>query len=194
LHERASADFRIAPLVPIFATYTLFGAGYIAYMTFIVAFLRTRGLDESQLAIFWAILGAAAIPAAFIWGPILSRLREGRGVAAVMLVVLAGAVLPLVASGPFAAFGSAALFGGSFLAVVTAVTEVGRRATPVESWTRVIGALTVALALGQCVGPILAGVLSDGTSGLRAGMLLSALLLAGGALVALRQRDTDRQA
>ena len=48
-----------------------------------------------------------------------------------------------------AAFLSAALFGGSFLAVVTAITHVARQVTPPGSWTRVIGALTVAFALGQ---------------------------------------------
>jgi MFS family permease len=114
VHAQADADFRIRPLAPIFVTYTLFGAGYIAYMTFIVAFLRTQGLGEGQIAVFWAILGAAAIPAAFVWGRALARLPAGGGVFAVMATVLAGAVLPLMASGPAAAFGSAALFGGSF--------------------------------------------------------------------------------
>jgi MFS family permease len=128
--ERAGGRFRMRPLVPIFITYTLFGAGYIAYMTFIVAFLRTQGLGEAQIAVFWAILGASAIPAAFVWGPVLARLNAGRGVFAVMATVLAGAVLPLAAPGPAAAFGSAVLFGGSFLAVVTAVTHVSRQATP----------------------------------------------------------------
>ena len=189
---RADQQFRLRPLVPIFVAYGLFGSGYIAYMTFIVAFLRNGGATETQTAAFWAILGAAAVVAAFVWGPILARLPAGRGVFVVLLVVLLGAILPLAASGASAAFASAALFGGSFLAVVTAVTHVARQATPPGSWTRVIGALTVAFALGQCLGPVLAGALSDSASGLRAGMLLSVVLLAGAAVLALRQRDPRR--
>ena len=115
-------------------------------MTFIVAFLRSSGVTEPQIAAFWAILGAAAVLAAFVWGPILARIPAGRGVFVVLLVLLLGAVLPLAASGAAAAFASAA----PFLAVVTAVTHVARQATPPASWTHVIGALTVAFALGQC--------------------------------------------
>ena len=159
-------------------------------MTFIVAFLRNGGATEAQITVFWAILGAAAVVAAFVWGPILARLSAGRGIFVVLLVLLLGAILPLAFSGVASAFLSAALFGGSFLAVVTAITHVARQVTPPGSWTRVIGALTVAFAFGQCLGPILAGALSDSASGLRGGMLLSVALLACAALVALRQRQS----
>ena len=183
-------DLRVGwrPLASLFISYALFGSGYIAYMTFIVAFLRSGGATEAQITVFWTILGAAAVAAAFVWGRILARLPAGRGIFVVLLVLGVGAILPLVFSGTAAAFLSAALFGGSFLAVVTAITHVARQATPPASWTQVIGALTVAFALGQCLGPILAGALSDSASGLRAGMWLSVALLACAALVALRQR------
>jgi predicted MFS family arabinose efflux permease len=183
------ADLRVKwrPLSSLFIAYALFGSGYIAYMTFIVAFLRNGGFTETRITVFWTILGAAAVVAAFAWGPILARLPAGRGIFVVLLVLLLGAVLPLVISGAVAAFLSAALFGSSFLAVVTAITHAARQVTPPGSWTRVIGALTVAFALGQCLGPVLAGVLSDSANGLRAGMLLSVVLLATAALVALRQ-------
>jgi predicted MFS family arabinose efflux permease len=184
---RADLQVKWRPLAPLFIAYALFGSGYIAYMTFIVAFLRNGGFTETQITVFWAILGAAAVIAAFAWGPILARLPAGGGIFAVLLVLLVGAILPLVSSGAAAAFLSAALFGGSFLAVVTAITHVARQVTPPASWTHVIGALTVAFALGQCLGPILAGVLSDSANGLRAGMVMSVILLASAALVALRQ-------
>jgi predicted MFS family arabinose efflux permease len=187
-HAGADLHVKWRPLTSLFIAYALFGSGYIAYMTFIVAFLRNDGFTEPQITVFWAILGAAAVVAAFAWGPILARLPAGRGIFAVLLVLLLGAVLPLAISGAAAAFLSAALFGGSFLAVVTAITHAARQVTPPGSWTRIIGALTVAFALGQCLGPILAGVLSDGANGLRAGMLLSVVLLASAAVVALRQR------
>lgn len=185
----ADERFRFRPLAPTFIAYGLSGCGYIAYMTFIVAFLRNGGATEAQIMAFWAVLGAAAVGAAFVWGPILARLPAGRGVFTVLLVLALGAALPLAATDAWVAFASAALFGGSFLAVVTAVTHVARRATPPGSWTRVIGALTVAFALGQCLGPVLAGVMSDGSSGLRAGLLLSVVLLAAAAVMALRQRE-----
>lgn len=188
--SQGRTDIRVGwrPLAPLFISYALFGSGYIAYMTFIVAFLRSGGSTEAQITVFWTVLGAAAVAAAFVWGPVLARLPAGRGIFVVLMVLVVGATLPLVFSGTATALLSAALFGGSFLAVVTAITHVARQATPPASWTHVIGALTVAFALGQCLGPILAGALSDSGSGLRAGMWLSVALLACAALIALRQR------
>jgi MFS family permease len=47
--------------------------------------------------------------------------------------------------------------------------------------------LTIVFALGQCLGPVLAGVLADSASGIRAGLTLSVGILAAGTLLALAQ-------
>jgi hypothetical protein len=49
--------------------------------------------------------------------------------------------------------------------------------------------LTAGFALGQCIGPWLSGVVSDTSSGVAGGLLLSGVILAGAALVALLQRE-----
>ena len=171
----------------LISAYALFGAGYIAYMTFVVALLRSRGAGTGTVTGFWTVLGAASLAGAFLWSPVLGRWRDGRSPATVMAVVTAGAVLPLVSTSPLAAFGSAVLFGVSFLTVVAAVTMVPRAALPPEQWTAAIATLTVAFAFGQCLGPLLAGVLADRADGVLAGLLFSAIVLAVGALIALPQ-------
>jgi predicted MFS family arabinose efflux permease len=181
--------WRPARLVPIAVGYGLFGAGYIAYATFIISYLGAEGMGGGEISAFWVLLGLASIAAAFAWGPMLTRLRGGRGPATVLAVVLAGTVLPIVAAGPVAAFASAVLFGGSFLAVVTAVTALAQRTVPDHAITAAVGALTAAFALGQCAGPILAGVLSDGPAGTRAGFLLSTGILAAAASVSVIQPE-----
>lgn len=42
------------------AGYTLFGLGYIAYLTFIVAFLQDQGVGGRTIAAFWVAVGLAA--------------------------------------------------------------------------------------------------------------------------------------
>lgn len=175
----------------LLACYGLFGAGYIAYITFIVAFLAARGADPTLISAFWVVLGLAGIGAGFAWSPLLGRLRGGRGPAAVLVVVTAGAVLPLLSASTVAAYASALLFGASFLAVVTAVISCARRSLPPHQWTPAIATLTIVFALGQCLGPILAGVLADGPTGVRAGVTLSAAILAGATLLALAQRHRE---
>ncbi|MHB8244644.1 MAG: YbfB/YjiJ family MFS transporter [Acidimicrobiales bacterium] len=179
--------------VALLGSYVLFGAGYIAYMTFIVAFLRGGGAGTGEITAFWAVLGAASILGALGWVRPIARLRGGFGTGAVLAVVAAGAMLPLLSRSAPAAMASAVLFGGSFLAVVTSVTAVARRSLQPHHWTPAIAALTVAFAGGQCLGPVLTGVLSEGSAGLRVGLGLSAGLLVAAALIALGQRHLEER-
>ncbi len=194
LSAGASGRWPIGSLAPTLLAYGLFGFGYISYMTFVIAFLRGEGVSPIEVSLFWAVLGATAAGSAFWWGPPLQKLGGGRGLATVMGAVVLGAALPLVPLSSASAilglaFGSAVLFGGSFLAVPTSVTAVAQRALASHLWTRAIGALTVAFAVGQCAGPFLAGVLSDQAAGVRAGLVLSVVVLLVGSGVALLQRD-----
>ncbi len=173
--------------------YVLFGAGYIAYATFIIAQLRDNShFTPQEIAFFWALLGCAAMAGVFVWAPVLARLKGGRGAAAVIAAVTLGAALPLLSGSRPIAYLSALLFGGSFLSTITAVTSFARRAAPAEAWTRAIAALTVAFGIGQCVGPILSGYLSDGPEGVRMGLEVSALILLASAVVIAFQRERSR--
>ena len=188
--------FPVRKIAVVLAGYTAFGAGYIAYMTFIIAYLKAGGAGTAEVSAFWAVLGVAAIAGGFGWGPMLGRLRGGRGPAVLMGVVTVGALLPLLTRAIPVAFASALLFGASFLAVVTAVTTVARTALRPDQWTAAIATLTTGFALGQCLGPILAGVLADSATGVRAGLLLSVIILAVGALLCLAQpvQNPDKSA
>lgn len=181
-------------LAPTIASYALFGAGYIGYVTFIVAFLRADGLGPGAVSAFWTVLGAAAMVAAFAWGPALGRLRGGRGPAAVLAMLSVGAVLPLIFRSALGDFASAVTFGGTFLAVVTAVINLARRYLTPAQLAPAIAVLTVAFGIGQSLGPVLAGILSDGPNGVRAGLELSVALLTAATVVALVQRGTPGQA
>jgi predicted MFS family arabinose efflux permease len=177
-------------LLAVMTSYGLHGVGYIAYMTFIVAFLTGQGARPGEISSFWVVLGAAAMAGGFAWPPLIARLPGGLAVAIILAVVAIGALLPLVSGSAVAALASAALFGVSFLAVVTATVAVARRSLPRHHWTPAIGSITVAFAVGQSCGPVLAGVVSDGPAGLRLGLTLSAGVLAIGAVIALTQPRT----
>lgn len=182
-------------MAPKLVAYGLFGAGYIAYATFIIAYLRSaEQFSDFEVSAFWAILGVAAIVAVFAWGPVLGRLKGGWGTAATVGMVTLGAAMPLIFGGIVGAFLSAILFGGSFLAVVAAVTSFGRRAAPPHAWTAMIGALTVAFGIGQSIGPLLSGALSDGPGGVTAGLWVSVAILAVSSVIAATQPEPAEQA
>ena len=171
-------------------SYTLFGAGYIAYATFTVAYLRTNeGFDSGSITAFWAILGLASVVGAFAWGPILGRLKGGWGASATIATVAVGVALPLIWHGPTSAYLSSILFGGSVLAVIAAVSSFARKAAKPHAWTAAIAALTIAFGIGQCIGPLLGGALSDGPNGVRAGLWLSVGILVVASVVAAFQPE-----
>lgn len=184
----AATTWPVGGLVPIMISYLLFGAGYIAYITFIVAYLESEGLSRPAVTAFWAVLGAAAVAAPLAWGPLLARLRAGTGPAAVLGATTVGAAIPLLFRSPAGDFASAILFGGAFLTVVTATTNLARRWLRAVQVAPAIAVMTVFFGAGQSVGPVLAGVLSEGPRGFRTGLELSVALLAAGAAAALFQR------
>lgn len=181
-----SAAFMARKLI----AYALYGAGYIAYATFIVAFLRDeQGFTSAGITTFWAVVGLSSIVAAFLWGPVLARLSGGWGTALTIGVVAMGAAVPLLWSAAAGAYLSAVLFGSSFLAVIASVTSFARKSAKPHAWTAAIAALTIAFGLGQCIGPILSGALADGASGVRSGLWLSVGILIVASIVAAFQPE-----
>ncbi len=181
------------PLLPSFVAYFLFACGYIAYMTFVVAFLGERGAGVFEVSVFWAVLGIAAFASGPAWGPALERTNGGRTFAVVLAVVAAGALLPLAFDGTAAALASAVLFGGSFLMAPAATTALARRFLPRHAWSAGIAAFTVVFAAGQCLGPVASGIVSDGSGGLGAGLAASAAVLVCAALAAALQREAPKE-
>lgn len=167
--------------------YICFGLGYIAYLTFISQYLTEHGMTGPVVAGFWAVVGLTAAVSGLVWGSLFGRLGGSRGMAVVMLALAAGTVLPVLLRGPVAAYLSGAVVGGSFLAVVTAVSIAVREALPQPHWTAGIAFATIAFGLGQTVGPTLTGWVSDLTADLGTGLLLSGAILVLGAAIALRQ-------
>jgi predicted MFS family arabinose efflux permease len=178
-------------LTPTLGWYVTFGAGYVSYMTFAVALLRSQGLGTALTAAFFVVLGlVSTVVTLTVWGHVIGRLRGGRAPSVVAFVVLLG-VLPvlLLPPGPIAAIVSAVVFGAGFMAGPTAATMIARRMLPQDTWTAGIALLTVAFSVGQAIGPIVSGVLSDSAGGIAHGLWLSVGLLVVATVLALFQRE-----
>jgi hypothetical protein len=159
-------------------------------LTLIIAYLQGElGFSGVETTAFWACTGAAAVAGAFVWGPMLARARGGLGMAAVIGTVMVGNFVPLVFDGRVGAYVSAVIAGSAFLTAVTAMMTVIRRSVPPARWTTAMAFATTAFSAGQCVGPILAGVASDGRYGIAGGLMLSGAILATSAAIALWQRE-----
>ncbi len=170
------------------AGYGCFGLGYIGYMTFIVTLLREQGLGTVAISAFYMLLGAGVIASSWLWAGLLQRQRGGVPMALLNALLALATLLPVLGTQPLVVALSGALFGAVFLSVVAASTALVRHNLPPAAWPGGIAAFTIVFAAGQIVGPGLVGRVADGAGGLQRGFVLSAALLALGALLAWRQR------
>jgi predicted MFS family arabinose efflux permease len=174
------------------AGYAMFGLGYIGYMTFVVTLLREQGLAPGLVTAFYMLLGAAAIASSWLWAGLLQRQRGGLALALLNGLLAVATLLPVASASAPVVFASGALFGAVFLSVVASTTAMVRHNAPAAAWTTGIAAFTIVFAAGQIVGPTLVGLIADGPGGLARGFVVSAALLAAGALLACGQRPLPR--
>lgn len=171
------------------AGYGLFGMGYIGYMTFVVALLRSQGRSALEVTVFYGLLGLAVIVSSRVWARLLDGYKDGRPLTVLNALLGCATLIPAVTQAWPLVLLSGVLFGGVFLSVVAASTALVRHNLPPSGWAGGIGAFTAVFAAGQVVGPTVVGVIADGAGGLARGLVFSATALWLGAVLASRQRS-----
>lgn len=170
------------------AGYFLFGAGYIAYMTFMIAYVRDSGGGASAQSAFWCLIGLSAFVTPWVWRRVLAMNRGGVPTAIIQGVNALGAALPIFGHSPLLLAISALVFGVAFFAVVGSTTAFVRLNYPPAAWPTAIAALTIAFGIGQTLGPIAVGAITDAMGSLSYALNVSAAMLAAGAIAAAFQK------
>jgi len=174
-------------------SYFLVGVGYIAYMTFVVAWMRSHGASSFDIALTWGTLGIAAMIAPAVWRLPLERWQAATTLALASAVIGVGAGIPLYSTSLPAMILSALFFGGAMFATPASVTALVKRSLPKPAWGSAVAVFTVVFAVGQAIGPVLAGWLADATHSLYAGLAGSVAILLMGSATAMFQREIEVQ-
>ncbi len=177
--------------------YSCFGFSYIIYMTFFVAYLQTAGYSRSDAGQLLTVLGWASLLCGVLWGTVSDAI--GRKWALMLVYLVQATAYSLFAVSSEGSLGfpvSAVLFGltaWSIPAIISATCGdvLGARLAPAA-----LGFLTLFFAVGQVLGPPLAGMIADTSAGFSASFLLAAGVALLGALgaVTLRPASTDATA
>lgn len=189
--SQGAASTGHVPLKPILfylTGYFLYGAGYIAYMTFMIAYIREAGGGPAAQSAFWCLIGLGGILAPWIFRPLMARGQNGMALAVTTGFTGIGAGIALISPTPTLFAISAFVFGSAFLATVTAVTAFTRFNYPATCWPKLLGILTITFSLGQILGPVITGAITDLTGNLSAALMVSAAALMLGAVFAAFQR------
>ncbi len=181
------APVSVTTFKPLMVAYFIFGVGYIVYLTFVIAWMREMQLSVAASVGVWVLLGAAVMASGQAWRGAMARWQSAHTFAAATLLTGVGTALPLLSNHPTVLLASAVLVGGAFFMAPGAVMAFIRANLPAAQWAKAMNLMTCIFAIGQGIGPVIAGEIADRWS-MNAAMLFGAVALGVAALIALTQK------
>ena len=159
----------------IFA-YGLEGLGYIITGTFLVDIVYNIDSLKPYAGFSWVMVGLAAAPSTPIWMMLTSRLKPISVMTLAYILQIIGIALPVFSQTAWSVLLSAALFGMTFLGLVTLTTSYARQLYPKQS-TQIVSMLTTFYAFGQIIGPLIASRLEDVFHSFKAPLLFASSIV-----------------
>lgn len=181
-YDPGEARGRLSPLqvlAHLGGLYFIFGATYVIYGTFIVTtMIEEYGFVEASAGLFWSWVGLFSLASGVLFGTLSDRIGRKGGLMAVYAVQTLAYLLAGSGIGTPAIFASVALYGlAMFAAPAIMAAAVGdylgkARAAAAFSF------ITVCFAIGQTVGPAIAGVIAERIGSFTPSYLASSALTA----------------
>lgn len=160
----------------LIASYFFAGIGFVVSATFLVAATEKQPALAGIGSVVWVVVGLTAIPATFAWDRIARRVGEVPALIAACCLQGVSSLLPVVSGHLWAALGGAALFGATFIGVVSLMlTLVGKRNSANAS--QAMARLTLSYGVAQIVAPAVVGTVAEKTGNYDAGLWLAALAM-----------------
>lgn len=175
-------------LLRLVIAYGLFGFGYVITTTFISVITRqTPELNDAE-AVVWLAVGLSAAPSIYVWNRLSGAYGPSKTFAAACLAEAIGVGLSVIANTPILIIVSAALVGGTFVAISALGLIEARRLTTGDP-RQALGIMTASFGLGQVVGPWFAGLLHELTGDFQAASFAAAIALVIAALLVLARTN-----
>lgn len=171
--QRHPADPRLRRLT---LAYGLFGFGYVITATFLVAIVRATPAIRTLEPVIWVIVGLAAAPSVMLWGQLGRRLGIPTAFAIAAIIEALGVLASVAWPSAAGIFLAAVLVGGTFMGL-TSLGLMRARELARNDAGQAMAAVTGAFGIGQIVGPLLAGLLSDALGGFLVPSALAACAL-----------------
>ena len=168
----------------LIASYGLEGLGYIITGTFLVDIIHNIPSLASYSSYSWVVVGLAAVPSAPVWIVLLSKYSPVHILTVAYIMQVFGIILPVISQTAVSVLLSSFLFGLTFVGIVTLTTSYARQLFPTQS-NAVVSILTTFYALGQIIGPIIAGKLAAHFNSYKAALLFAGIMVFTALLIML---------
>lgn len=173
--------------------YGILGVSYIVQSLFMYSYTVDSGIDPKRAGVMFSTMGFLSIFAGTIWGTLSDYLGRGNALMLNFLVIMIVTILPVFLPTDtgfiihYAVSGLAV--GGLFTIILAATSEcVQTRLIPVA-----VSTVTIALAIGQLIGPIAAGSIIEWSGSYRPAFVGSSLLMLAGVYFSYRLRLVERE-
>lgn len=167
------------------------GVGYVVTVTFIVAIVdQLPGLEGKGIWTF-VVLGLAAAPAVILWDLLARRIGHLNALLTAYLMQIVSIMLPVFTPTLVPTLFGAALFGASFLGIVSLVLTMAGRYYPTRP-AKMMGKMTISYGIGQIIAPAIAGLLAEQSGNYNSGLYLAAGTMLFGTVLVLKLRAMER--
>ncbi|MBF0289560.1 MAG: YbfB/YjiJ family MFS transporter [SAR324 cluster bacterium] len=159
------------------AIYFLFGYTYVIYATFIVTtMVQERGFSEDTAGDLWSWVGVLSLLSGPVFGTLSDRLGRKTGLIIVFFIQTIAYLLVALNLPDAFLYLSIGCYGVVAWSIPTIMTAlVGDYAGPGKA-VKVLGFVTFIFAIGQIVGPYLAGLLAEASGSFSSSFLMSAIM------------------
>jgi len=161
------------------AAYFCAGFGFVISATFIVTILEDLPLLTGRGGWVWVIVGLAATPSCFLWDRIASASGTMKALMLAYALQTLSVILPAVTHSTALNLFSAALFGGTFVGIVSLTLTLIGRHFPVNP-AKAMAQLTLSYGCAQIMAPAMAGYIATVTNSYQGSLLITTLVMATG--------------
>jgi len=162
--------------------YGIVGVTYIVQTLFMYSFALDAGVNGLLAGRLVAMMGMVSIIAGPAWGWTADRLGHANALVTCMLVTAAGTLLPVIWMQTPAFVIHYLVMGFSMSGLFTTILAAATTTVKATQAAMAVSFVTLFFALGQLIGPALAGLLIDWQQSFRSTFIISALLLLAGAV------------
>ena len=174
------------------AAYFCAGVGFVISATFIVTIVERLPVFQGNGPWVWVVVGLAAAPASFLWDRIAGIVKSIPALLLAYGLQIVSILLPALSAGAFANLLSAALFGITFVGIVSLTLSIIGRHFPANP-SKAMARLTLSYGVAQIAAPAMAGYIAMLSGSYRGALFIAACIMAIGMLLLLAIMRQERQ-
>jgi predicted MFS family arabinose efflux permease len=163
-------------LLLMIAIYFCAGFGFVVSATFTVAMVEKIPALAGWGSWVWVLVGVAATPACFVWDRVSRRIGDMPALQLAFAGQIVSIVLPAVSDNAAVAVFSSALYGATFIGIVSLTLTVIGRFYP-DNPAKAMARLTLSYGVAQIIAPAITGYIAESTGSYQGGLLMAAFIM-----------------